>query len=154
MSVTSLSKGIGAYAPPSWAGDRRAAIWFALAVVVGLGVLSYASIEMRHAAAARAERDHAVIHNLDELLTLLKDAQFAGSGYAVTGERRFLDLYDAAAAAAPAIVARLSDLIAGDAGQQQRLARLAELISDRFGALDRVALLANPGSAASGRALL
>jgi CHASE3 domain sensor protein len=75
---------------------------------------------------------HEVLTQIEETLSLLKDAETGQRGYLITGEPRYLRPYEDAAAGIHQRFTRLRELTADNASQQARTERLERLIAERF----------------------
>jgi methyl-accepting chemotaxis protein len=116
----------------------------ALAAVVVIGLLAYASTgRLEDAGAFVIERNRAVAHThevlatLEELLSLLKDAETGQRGYLLTGEAAYLAPYEEARGKIDQAVARLRELTADNAGQQRRLQEIEPKVRDKLKELQR-----------------
>ena len=79
---------------------------------------------------------HEVLTQIEETLSLLKDAETGQRGYLITGEPRYLRPYENAAAGIHQRFKRLRELTADNASQQTRTDRLERLIAERFDELN------------------
>jgi len=79
---------------------------------------------------------HEVLTQIEETLSLLKDAETGQRGYLITGEPRYLQPYEAAASGIHQRFKSLRELTADNANQQVRTGRLERLISERFDELN------------------
>ncbi len=79
---------------------------------------------------------HEVLTQIEETLSLLKDAETGQRGYLITGESRYLRPYEDAAAGIQQRSKRLGELTADNANQQLRTAKLERLIAERFDELN------------------
>jgi CHASE3 domain sensor protein len=79
---------------------------------------------------------HEVLTQIEETLSLLKDAETGQRGYLITGEPRYLQPFEDAAAGIHQRFKRLRELTADNASQQARTERLESLIAERFEELD------------------
>ena len=77
-----------------------------------------------------------VMDTLTNLLSLVKDAETGQRGYLVTGERPYLEPYNAAIGAIDGEVARLAQLTADNAHHQAQLPRIAKRVAVRLKLLD------------------
>jgi diguanylate cyclase (GGDEF)-like protein/PAS domain S-box-containing protein len=106
------------------------AIIFVLVTAVGL--LSYFSGRRYVAAMAAVEHTLGVESAINEMLSLLKDAETGQRGYLLSGDPQFLEPYDLARRELPAAFERLSELSRDDAEQEQQLRRLKSLSDDKL----------------------
>jgi CHASE3 domain sensor protein len=75
---------------------------------------------------------HEVLTQIEETLSLLKDAETGQRGYLITGEPRYLRPYEDAAAGIHQRFKRLRELTADNTSQQARTETLERLIAERF----------------------
>jgi PAS domain S-box-containing protein len=85
--------------------------------------------------AESVEHTHQVELSLAAILSTLVDAETGVRGYAITGEREFLEPYDRALERWPGEFSRLRALTANSPAQQERLARLEQLTEERLGSI-------------------
>lgn len=121
------------------------------AVIAGsLVALLAAPVVFWASLATERRADDAVAHTLEvkvalsDVLKLLVDAETAARGFLLSGDRVFMQPYDAAVSKLPTEVARLRELAAGDRGQLAAVDDLQALTRTRFGLLET--LLATPGA--------
>jgi methyl-accepting chemotaxis protein len=114
-----------------------------LLVVMILGWVSYDSTSRLIDSATLVAHTHRIINGLDDMLSILKDAETGQRGYVISGEDRYLEPYRAARQTIDGQLAELRKLTAGNAVQRQRLAGLESLIAARFAALQEMLDLRN-----------
>ncbi|MBG6071470.1 MULTISPECIES: CHASE3 domain-containing protein [unclassified Polaromonas] len=120
--------------PPD-AGKRRRVnglLVLVLACLVGVGVLAYKSLQAATAWGQREGHSLAVISQLDEFMSSLKDAETGQRGYIITGLPEYLEPYNASVGVFAARLESLRLLTAGDARQQQRIVTLTQLLGQRM----------------------
>ena len=99
-----------------------------LACLVGVGALAYRSLQAATAWGQREGHSLAVISQLDEFMSGLKDAETGQRGFIITGLPDYLEPYNASVGVFPARLESLRLLTADDTGQQQRMATLTQLL--------------------------
>lgn len=87
--------------------------------------------------AARVVHTHEVLATLERLIATITNAETGQRGYLITGDRRYLEPYNAALATHAQMFERLRSLTADNRAQQERLPQLEKLI------VARVEMLAN-----------
>ncbi|HEX5269251.1 MAG TPA: CHASE3 domain-containing protein, partial [Gemmataceae bacterium] len=99
-----------------------------LAAVVVVGALAYRSTEKLEEAGAvvinsnrAVAHTHEVLTTLEQVLSLLKDAETGQRGFLLTGEASYLQPYEDARQSIETSLARLQELTADNPAQQQRL---------------------------------
>lgn len=107
-------------------------LWLPIAIVFAAG----AAISIHINQTLRADRNlvvhsHRVIEAGQRLLIGLADAETGQRGYLITGERRYLEPYDAGQRKAVAAIAELDTLVSDNARQRDRVARLRALSADK-----------------------
>ena len=120
--------------PPD-AGKRRLVhglLVLVLACLVGAGALAYRSLQAATAWGQREGHSLAVISQLDEFMSSLKDAETGQRGYIITGLPEYLEPYNASVGVFAARLESLRLLTAGDARQQQRMVTLTQLLGQRM----------------------
>jgi CHASE3 domain sensor protein len=120
------------------------------AVLLVNACASYWSV-LRVAATNRAVvHTYRVIKEINDTLSLLKDAETGQRGYLLTGRDDYLRPYTAAVKAIPKRLERLRELTADNPGQQERLARLEPEVKAKLAELRRaVAARRDQGEAAA-----
>lgn len=82
-----------------------------------------------------------VLEVLENVLSTMKDSETGQRGYLITGEDRYLEPYNAAAAAIQESLQRLKRLTENNPRQQARIALLEEQVSAKLKELDRTIAL-------------
>ncbi len=116
---------------------------FALAVILLtiIGAASYWSTRKVSQTASEVERTHALFQRLGSTRSDLQDVETGARGYVITGDTRYLEPYNAAAAEVMSQVKALRGLIADDPRQQDRLDALAALVAQRIALADEAVTL-------------
>jgi len=83
------------------------------------------------------QHSHDVKEQLNGVLRLVDDAETAQRGYLLTGDRRYLQPYDAARSQIEGRLSKLSDLAANNAIQQQQVTDLRRLVQEKFAEIQR-----------------
>jgi methyl-accepting chemotaxis protein len=115
-----------------------------LAALVVVGALAYRSAETLEEAGAfvidsnrSVARTHEVLATLEQVLSLLKDAETGQRGFLLTGEASYLQPYEAARQNIAAALAHLRELTRDNAAQQQRLNDLEPRVRDKLKELQK-----------------
>ena len=108
---------------------------------LGSGYASYSNIEEIRRDADRVVKTHQSIMALDNLLSVMKDAETGQRGYLLTGEDSYLVPYREAQAALPQALVDLSSLTAGDSIQTARLGEMRKHIDAKMAELAKTILL-------------
>jgi len=126
---------------------------FALTLTItgSLGLFSYRNLLETRVASRWEKHTYLVILELDSLLGSLKDAESGQRGYVITGNRRYLDPYDAALVAVQAHLASLRTLTKDNTEQQRRLAEIEPLIRARLSLMQETIRLRSQEGFASAR---
>jgi PAS domain S-box-containing protein len=109
----------------------------ALAILGAVGLVSYRNAVETSDSAAWVAHTLEVRHDIDELVSEMKDAETGYRGYILTNRPSFLVPFDSAARRGPALVRALRDLIQNPA-QQRRLDTLALLVNAKLAFGDSV----------------
>ena len=120
--------------PPDVVKRRRVngLLMLVLACLVGVGGLAYRSMQAATDSGQRQAHSRAVMSQLDEFLSGLKDAETGQRGFIITGQPAYLEPYHASVAVFAAQLERLRLLTAGNARQQQRIAALTQMLGERM----------------------
>ena len=103
-----------------------------LACLIGVGGLAYRSMQAATESGQREAHSRAVMSQLDELLSSLKDAETGQRGFIITGQPEYLEPYHASVGLFAAQLERLRLLTAGNPRQQQRIAAFAQGAQERM----------------------
>jgi methyl-accepting chemotaxis protein len=107
----------------------------ALAALMVVGAVSYNSTAKLIDSAEWVGHTHEVLNGLDDLLSLMKDAETGQRGYVITGEARYLEPYQGAREVVGQKQKSLRELIADNPIQQQRLTAMEPLVNSKFAEL-------------------
>ena len=120
-----------------WSLERFVPLAFAwaLALLVGVSVVSYRSTAALLEDARRVMYTHEVLSELDGTLLALKDAETGQRGFLLTGVEDHLTPYSAGGAAVGERLRRLRELTADNPGQQRRLDAVGPLVTARLAKL-------------------
>src|SRR5471032_2986926 len=134
---------------------RRSSALLPLGTLLGLVVAGVAAVlialvsvqssESRSATVRQFTGTLELVQQLQQLLSLLKDAETWQRGYLLTGEAAYLAPYNDAHAAFDTQLQALRALTGPEGSQAQRIARLAEIASAKFAELDRTIALKRDG---------
>ena len=120
-----------------WSLERLVPLAFAcaLALLVGVGIVSYRSTTALLEDARRVTHTHEVLSELDGALLALKDAETGQRGFLLTGVEDHLASYSAGNAAVGERLRRLRELTADNPGQRRRLDVVGPLVAARLAKL-------------------
>ena len=104
----------------------------ALAIFVIVGAVSYRSTTELIEASDLRKHTYDVLSQLDETLSLLKDAEIGQRGYLLTGEESYLEPYQTALGKIDKSLQEVRKLTADNPRQQQRLDALEPLVKNRL----------------------
>jgi CheY-like chemotaxis protein/CHASE3 domain sensor protein len=113
--------------PALYAGLAAVVIFFVVS-----GTVSYLNTRALSVNTGLVMRTHEVLASLEEVLSLLKDAETGQRGYLITGDDRYLAPYTAALAALEAKLTELERLSTGSQTQLDRIKRLREYIASKL----------------------
>lgn len=99
---------------------------------VGVGGLAYRSMQAATESGQREAHTRAVMSQLDEFLSSLKDAETGQRGFIITGQPEYLEPYHASVGLFAAQLERLRLLTTGNPRQQQRIAALTQGAQERM----------------------
>jgi CHASE3 domain sensor protein/predicted Na+-dependent transporter/predicted MFS family arabinose efflux permease len=124
----------------SWGLALRPVLSFGFLLAAGVVVAnaSAAYWNLRTVAATHrwVAHTHEVMTQIEETLSLLKDAETGQRGYLITGDRRYLEPYEAAVRRVHGRFERLREMTADNAAQKARTEELRGMIDDRLAELD------------------
>jgi len=107
----------------------------ALVALLVIGFVSYRSTTGLIETAGQVTHTHQVLENLDQLLSLLKDAETGQRGYLITGEDRYLQPYTAALGQIDQTIKEIRNLTSDNPHQQQRIDKLEPLVAEKLAEL-------------------
>lgn len=110
----------------------------ALAILALVGALAYQSSLQYVEASRRVAQTHEALAALEEIFSLLNQAETGQRGYIITGDESYLPRRDAAIARIGGLTLKFKQLTADEAEQQRRIPELARLIAARLALLDQV----------------
>ena len=119
--------------------EKSLGLQFALATLILLvaGALSYRNVNESTATARRVEDTYKVLHGIDRVLALIKDAETGQQGYLLTGNATYLNPYGAARTRLDREIESLAQLTAGNLPQQHRIAELRPLAAAKLAELQQ-----------------
>lgn len=113
----------------------------ALAILALVGGLVYQSSLHYVEASRRVTQTHEALATLEEIFSLMNQAETGQRGYIITGEEFYLPRRDAAIARIGELLSQLKQLTADEPAQQQRIPELARQIAARLTLLNRVLIV-------------
>jgi len=114
----------------NWTVGRRLLTGFSLsaATLVVIAVISYFNTTRLIENDGWVKHTYQVRRNLEQLLSLMKDAETGQRGYLITGEESYLDPYTAALGSIPSTLNEVRTLTSDNPHQQARLDALEPLL--------------------------
>ena len=130
--------------PPTLSGI---AIGFSAAIVmlVGIGIVSHRSLNQFMDNSRWENHTYQVLATINALRADLKDAESDTRGYVITGDRRYLEIYDRASAAINPRLQALKTLTDDNLAQRRRIAILDPLIQQKLHIMHEKQLRRNLG---------
>lgn len=110
----------------------------ALAVLFCVGGVMYQSSIHYAEASRRVAQTHETLAVLEEIFSLLNQAETGQRGYIITADESYLPRREAAINRIAVLLSQLTRLTADEAEQQKRIPQLARLIAARLSLLNRV----------------
>jgi methyl-accepting chemotaxis protein len=122
-----------------WTFGRKVAAGFALSflLLLGIGIVAYRSINSLTTTSHLVTRTHDVLEHIDEVVSLLKDAETGQRGYLITGDESYLEPYQAAVNRIPIVAKQLRELTADNPSQQKAVDAMEPLIPARLAVIQR-----------------
>ena len=114
----------------------------ASAMVIVIGLLSFQSSDSRRTADAELNASRQIRNATDDLLSLLTDAETAQRGYLLTGKETYLEPYNRARTALPAVLASLDSATGSNSSQAERVAALQPVLAAKLQELARPSIYA------------
>lgn len=113
---------------------RRLAVSFAIAILLmlAIGAIGYVNITGLVETAGWVDHTHEVLEELQQLISLLKDAETGQRGYLLTGVDSYLEPHEDAVRKLDTVIADLRSLTSDNPNQQERLDRLAPLVEAKL----------------------
>lgn len=136
--------------------SRKASIgvWCSLAALIGIGTLSYSTLEGYREAKRWESHTQQVLLTTESLLSQLKDAEVGQRGYLLTNDRRYLQPYDDAIQVVDQTMDRLQGLVKDDPSQKHRLSEINQLMIDRLSLLRETIRLADTNRMEEARSIV
>jgi methyl-accepting chemotaxis protein len=135
----------------SWSVGVKIAAGFGLSVLVlcVIGVTSYLGAQRLIDAHRWVNRTHEVLEKLDQVLSLMTDAETGQRGYVITGDDAYLVPYETASATLLKNIDELRDLVQEDAAQKAQVDAVETNVKTKLAILkDGIAARrADPGDA-------
>ena len=123
---------------------------FAVGVLLTIAGASYQSVTGLAETGQWIGHTHEVLAAIDAVSAAATAAESGTHGYALTGEERFLEMYQAGAHGAERALVTLRRMTVDDPAQQQRVDRFEPLLRERLARLaDTVAIRRDQGGAAA-----
>ena len=116
-----------------------------LCVILLSGITLYRNIRVRTAAVERMSHTQQVMLHLEEVRSLVADAETGQRGYLLTGDKAYLLPYQDAQARLEPALAQLTDLTSDNASQQSRILQLHGMISAKMTELGSTVVLYEQG---------
>jgi CheY-like chemotaxis protein/CHASE3 domain sensor protein len=126
----------------------------AVAAVGFIALLTARSLQTRSIAAARVTHTLQSIEQLQNILSLAKDAETGQRGFLLTGEDPYLEPFVNAKAQLPGEIGKTQELVAGDPVQVQRLKTLEQAVKDKLAELDQTVALRRKADTAAALAVV
>ncbi len=104
----------------------------AIVFFIASGTVSYWNIQVLDRNTTRVTRSYDIIGSLDEVQSLIKDAETGQRGYVITGNDRYLEPFNDATNTIDVQMNRLQELIADDAEQKVRMTSLRNHAKAKF----------------------
>jgi methyl-accepting chemotaxis protein len=108
---------------------------FALAILFAVGAVSYQNTKKLTETATWVSHTHQVLESLEALLSTMKDAETGQRGYIITGDKAYLEPFEAAHESIRQKVEVVKDLTKENIRRQHQLTTLHPLIESKFAAL-------------------
>jgi CheY-like chemotaxis protein/CHASE3 domain sensor protein len=121
----------------------------AVAAIGFISLLTARSLQTRAIAAGRVTHTLEVIGQLQNALSLAKDAETGQRGFLLTGEDPYLEPLINAKALLPEQISKTQELVESDPVQVQRLKSLEQVVKDKIAELDQTIALRRKGDTAA-----
>jgi len=123
----------------SWTFGKKIALGFGLsvAILVLVGVVSYRSTDLLIDNNHSVTHTHAVLEDLAHVISMMKDAETGQRGFLLTGDEAYLEPYQLALGAQPAVTADLRSLTSDDPRHQTQIAEAEALMQAKLAELKR-----------------
>lgn len=118
----------------NWTFGRKIAAGFIVssALLIGIGTISYLSINQLVTTASLVTHTHKVLEDIANFSGSLQEAETGFRGYAITGNQAFLEPYQASRDEYPKLMKELRDLTADNPDQQKLLVQIDVLATEKF----------------------
>jgi PAS domain S-box-containing protein len=110
----------------------RAGFGVALALLVIIGIVSYASVVRLSANSANVAHSQEVMRLIDQIVGAATEAESTHRGFIISGDEKFVREYDEVVSSTGALADRLRDLVSDNPTQIDELGRLELAIAARF----------------------
>ncbi|HEY6034140.1 MAG TPA: response regulator [Kofleriaceae bacterium] len=104
----------------------------ALVAAALIAILSYRSLVTRSDAADAMNHTKQVQHQVEKVLSALRDGETGQRGFLITGADRYLEPYEHGREQLPGLIAVLRELTSDNATQQQRINELEQIAKTKF----------------------
>lgn len=123
-----------------WTIGAKIGSGFALALIILLiiGAASYSSTKRLVETAGWVSHTHQVLQKLEELLSIVKDAETGQRGFLITGDEQYLDPYRSATAEIGKVFEEVRRLTTDNPEQQRRLLEINTTLRARMDMLKEV----------------
>lgn len=108
-----------------------------LLIFVGSSIVSYINTRTLESTANQMAQTHEVLLALEDILSLIKDAETGQRGYVITGENRYLEPYSAAIVRLDSRLDELDQLTRGSPEQQKHITPLRSALEAKLKELDQ-----------------
>jgi PAS domain S-box-containing protein len=122
-----------------WSLDRVSAIKFGatIAISLGIAILSYTSLRQLQRTSKQVKHTQQLLDQLEVVLSQLKDTETGQRGYLLTGQRSYLQPYQAARSTLDREFNLLTQLVDRNPVQQQRVAAIKQLTAKKLAITQR-----------------
>jgi CheY-like chemotaxis protein/CHASE3 domain sensor protein len=126
----------------------------AVAAIAFIALLTARSLQTRSLAAGRVTHTLQVIGQLQDVLSLAKDAETGQRGFLLTAEDPYLEPLINAKTLLPEEISKTQELVANDPVQAQRLKTLEQAVKDKIAELDQTIVSRRKGDMAGALAVV
>ncbi len=112
-----------------------------LAFFIGSGIVSHRNTSFLVRDAEQVAHTHEVITSLNEILSLMKDAETGQRGFVITGDERYLEPFKEARTKVGSEINEVENLVSDNAQQKALLGPVKERIAAKFAELDETIAL-------------
>jgi methyl-accepting chemotaxis protein len=131
---------------------KRIMVGYGIALLVtgGLGIVVYRAITALRGSSERVTHTYKVREAISDVLSDMKDAEMGQRGFLLTGEERYLPIYDSAIRQIGDRMRDLEELTADNPEMQKRIARLEPVVTSKLAGLaETIALRKQSGGRAT-----